>query len=172
MALTGSITLNFNAIETPAAGVSEIISAPAVVNKSYQWSWSSGVAINQADKIFADQRTLTTGATEDLDLAGVLAPLFGATLLTFVKLKAFVLFNLITNTTNITVSRPAGSTGVPIFAAVSDALAAIKPGGCFAWWDPSLAGVAVTAGTGDLITITNSAGASCVYDVIIVGTSS
>ncbi|KKK76436.1 hypothetical protein LCGC14_2863680, partial [marine sediment metagenome] len=50
---------------------------------------------------------------------------------------------------------------------------AIKPGGCFQFADPSAAGVTVTAATGDIIQVTNSAaGTGVTYDVVIVGSSS
>ena len=68
------------------------------------------------------------------------------------------------------VTRPA-SNGVPLFLAASDGLD-VKPGGCFLWLAPDATGVAVTAGTGDLINIANSSsGTSVTYDVVIIGAS-
>lgn len=74
------------------------------------------------------------------------------------------------NTNNVVVTRPA-TNGLVLFAAASDALAGLKPGGLFLFTDPSAPGLAVTAGTGDLLTISNSgAGTSVTYDIVIVGT--
>lgn len=130
---------------------------------------ASGTGANSADLLFHDQRTLAASATEDLDLAGVLADAYGATL-TFVELRAVLISAASGNTNNVNVTRPA-SNGVPLFLAASDGIA-VQPGGLFMWSCPADAKVAVTASTGDLLTITNSAGSTPVtYDVVIVGTS-
>jgi hypothetical protein len=86
------------------------------------------------------------------------------------RIKAILVKAASGNTNNVNVSRPA-SNGVPLFLAASDGIA-VLPGGAFLWVAPNAAGVAVTAGTGDLLTFTNSAGtASVTYDVVIVGAS-
>jgi hypothetical protein len=131
---------------------------------------SNGTSANAADLMFHDQRTLTASGTEDLDLAGGLTnPLTGAAM-TFVELRAVLITAAAANTNNVVLSRPA-SNGVPLFSAASDAIP-IPPGGTFLWACPADGKVAVTAGTGDLLTITNSAGSTSVtYDVAILGTS-
>lgn len=139
------------------------------LRETIEQEFANGTGANQANNTFHDTRTLTTGASEDLDLAGVLTNPFGATL-TFTKIKAIIIHAAEANTTNLTISRP-NANGLPLFAAANDALAALKPGGLFVFTDPSSAGLAVTGGTGDLITITNAAGASASYDVIIIGTT-
>jgi len=132
-------------------------------------SLANGVAAGQADRVFTDRRTLIASATEDLDLAGVLIDAFGAAI-TFAKIKALIIKAADGNTNNITVSRPAGATGVPLFLAISDGFV-LPPGFTNAWFG-SGAGVVVTPGTGDLITITNAAaGTPVTYDVVIIGTS-
>lgn len=129
---------------------------------------TSGTSAGQADRVFSDTRTLGASATEDLDLAGVLTDAFGA-VITFAKIKAVVIKAAAGNTNNVNVSRPAGATGVPLFLAISDGFV-VPPGFTFAWFG-SGTGVTVTAGTGDLITITNGAGTNSVtYDVILIGT--
>ncbi len=140
-------------------------------NPAYRFfkNLASGVGANQADKLFTDQRTLAASGTENLDLAGSLVDAFGATL-TFVKLKLLAIFAAGGNTNTVDVTRPA-TNGVPLFNAASGGLS-VRPGGAFIWFSPDLTGVAVTAGTGDLITVTNGgAGTSITYDVFIVGTS-
>ncbi|MEV6306481.1 hypothetical protein AB0M02_44235 [Actinoplanes sp. NPDC051861] len=130
---------------------------------------ADGTGANSADRMFHDQRTLAASASEDLDLAGVLASPFGATL-TFVELRAVMICAASTNTNNVRVTRPA-SNGVPLFLAASDGLD-IPPGGLFLWSCPADGKVSVTAGTGDLLTVANSSSGSTVtYDVVIVGTS-
>lgn len=130
---------------------------------------ASGTGANQADRIFHDQRTLGASATEDLDLAGSLTGPLGSTL-TFARIKLVLVTAAAGNTNNVQVTRPA-SNGVPLFLAASDGIA-IRPGGGFLWWAPDSTGVAVTAGSGDLLTFTNSAGSTGVtYDVVIIGAS-
>jgi hypothetical protein len=131
-------------------------------------SLTNGTGAAQADRVFTDTRTLAASATEDLDLAGVLTDAFGA-VITFAKIKAVVIKAANGNTNDVNVARAAAN-GVPLFVAAGDGLG-IKPGGSFAWFC-SGTGVTVTAATGDLLTITNSAGGTGVtYDVVIIGTS-
>lgn len=132
-------------------------------------TWTSGTTVDKADLIFHDQRTLGTSATEDLDLAGSLSSAYGSTL-TFVELRALMIFASTGNTNNVNLTRPA-SNGVPLFLAASDGIP-VGPGGMFLWFGPADGKITVTAATGDLITLTNSAGSTTVtYDVIIIGTS-
>jgi hypothetical protein len=131
-------------------------------------SFVSGVAAGMADRVFTDRRTLAASATEDLDLAAVLLDAFGAAI-TFAKIKAIFVKGAPGNTNDVLVTRPAAN-GVPLFTAVSAGLP-VKPGGAFAWFAPGT-GVTVTAGTGDLITVTNgAAGTPVTYDIVIIGTS-
>ncbi len=129
---------------------------------------ASGTGAAQADMVFTDTRTLGASATEDLDLAAVLVDAFGTTM-TFAKLKGVLFFADAGNTNNVQVTRPAAN-GVTLFLAVSDGLS-IPPGGCFVLAWPGT-GLTVTAGTADLITVTNSAGSTGVtYKVVLIGTS-
>ena len=133
-------------------------------------SLANGTGANQADVLFTDTRTLAPSAAEDLDLAGVLSGALGTTT-TFAKVKAVIITAAAGNTNSVQVPRP-GANGVPLFLAAADGLA-IPPGGVFAFAGPGAAGLcSVTGGTGDLLTITNSAGGTGVtYSVAIVGTS-
>lgn len=129
---------------------------------------TNGTGASQADKVFTDTRTLTASATEDIDLAAVLTDAFGATL-TFAKVKAVIISAAAANTNDVQVTRPA-SNGVPLFMAASDGIA-LKPGYSFAFFGAGT-GVTVTAGTGDLLTLTNSAGSTSVtYTIVVIGTS-
>jgi hypothetical protein len=134
-----------------------------------QFTLDNGTGANQADKIYLDTNTLAASGTANVDLAGSLTDMFGAAL-TFVKIKAMFIAAKIDNTNDVQVTRP-GTNGVPLFMAAGDGIA-LQPGSMFAWISPGVNGVAVTAGTGDLLTFTNSgAGTGVTYDVVIVGTS-
>lgn len=122
-------------------------------------------AINQCDLMFQDTRTLAASGTEDLDVAGVLATAFGVTI-TAAELVLLYVKAHAANTNNVNVTRPS-SNGVPMFLAAGDGVA-ILPGENFLRLSEH--GIAVTASTGDLITITNSGGTTGVtYDVLIIG---
>jgi hypothetical protein len=129
----------------------------------------NGTGAGQADRVFTDTRTLTASAAESLDLAGALTDAFGATV-TFARIKTVIVAALATNTNDVQVTRPA-SNGVPLFMAAGDGIP-VRPGGAFAWFCSDVTGIAVTAGTGDLLTLTNSAGTTSVtYTILIFGCS-
>jgi hypothetical protein len=165
MALSTSIRAGISAMLTNALDHG---TASMPVTLTNDTTMATGTATGRADLVWGDQRTLSASATEDLDLAGSLTGLLGGTL-TIVKLKAIMVKAASGNTNNVRIIRPAAN-GVPLFAAASDEIA-VQPGGTFLWVAPG-AGITVTAGTGDLLTFTNSAGGtSVVYDVVFVGTS-
>ncbi len=166
MALTTRINLDLTSTLT---SVLDLVTASAPLVQTHQIDLATGTGADQADLIFSDTRTLTASATEDLDLAGVLTSAFGATL-TFARIKLLRVRAAAANTNNVVVSRAAAN-GVPIFSAANDAIP-VLPGGELWWVAPNAAAIAVTAGTGDLITVTNSAGSTSVtYDVVIIGAS-
>lgn len=166
MALSATLRMGVDATLTRTA---DFESASSRIAKALSISLTDGTGAGQADTIFKDTRTLTASATEDLDLAGALTNVYGVTT-TFARIKALIVLAASGNTNNVNVIRPA-SNGVPLFLAASDGLP-VKPGGGFAWFAPDATGIAVTATTGDLITLTNSAGTTSVtYDIIIIGAS-
>lgn len=140
------------------------------LNFAKQMVLAQGVGAGQADMMWSDQRTITASSTDALDLAGSLTGPFGGTL-TFARIKMIVVLAAAANINNVNVVMPA-SNGVPLFLAAADGIA-VKPGGVFFWYDPSAAGVVVTAATGDLLNVVNSgAGTPVTYDIHIIGASS
>lgn len=130
-------------------------------------SLSNGTGSGQASQVWHDRRTLTASATENLDLAASLVNAFGVTL-TFARIKLVLVRALAANTNDVQVQR-GSSNGVPLFMAASDGIA-LGPGELFLYFSPTT-GKAITAGTGDILTITNSAGSTSVsYEIVIIGT--
>ena len=122
-------------------------------------------ATNKANLLFSDTRTLAASANENIDLAGSLADAFGATI-TAAEVVAIYIAAKSTNTNSVNVTRPASNGFAGPFLAASDGIS-IKPGEYALFVSQS--GWAVTAGTGDLINIANSAGSTSVdYDIIVV----
>lgn len=166
MALIGTkLAVSLDTVQTNAL---DLLTGRAPVELLKEISLGSGTGAQQVDRLFTDRRTLAASATENLDLAGVLSDAFGAAL-TFAKLKAILVIADSANTNNVNVIREA-TNGVPAFLTAGDGVP-VLPGGVFLWVAPG-AGVTVTAGTGDLLTFTNSAaGTSVTYDVYLLGTS-
>jgi hypothetical protein len=133
-------------------------------------NFTNGTGASQVDMVFADQRVINASTTEDLDVAaGGLTTAFGAAY-TIAEMKGLMVCASSGNTNNVVLGGDANS--VP-FLSTAATTVAIKPGGCFMLADPSAGGVAVTAGTGDIIQVANSgAGTTVTYDIIILGSSS
>ena len=168
MAVTASVTQSVAGSQNTAL---DLGTATFPFAASASVAYSSGTGAGQVDLVFTDTRTLAASGTENLDLAGSLTGAFGATL-TFARIKAIHFSAAAANTNNVQVTYPA-SNGVPFFMAAGDGIA-LRPGAAFTWSSGTAdaTGVLVTAGTGDLITVTNSAGTTSVtYNVVIVGCS-
>lgn len=128
---------------------------------------TNGTTDGKANLVWSDQRTLAASATENLDLAGVLSGAFGATL-TFAEIVAIIVRAADGNTNNVEVGGAASNAFATPFGDASDVVV-IPPGGAMMLLAPNT-GWAVTASTGDLLKIANSAGGTGVtYDILIVG---
>lgn len=161
---------SFFELEAEVTSPLDLSTPTNLISVARQLDLAQGSGAGQADMVWSDQRTVAASATDALDLAGSLSGPFGGTL-TFARIKMLVLIASLGNTNNCNLVMP-GSNGVPLFLAASDGIG-VRPGGAFVWFDPSAAGVVVTAATGDLLNVVNSgAGTSVTYDIHIVGASS
>lgn len=126
-----------------------------------------GTGLDQANHVFTDTRTLAASATETLDLAGGLTDALGATL-TFTAIKAILIEAAAANTNSVVF----GGGSNPFrgwFADATDKLS-IPPGGFLLLTDPTAAGQAVIAATGDLLLVANSSsGTGVTYTITILG---
>jgi len=166
--LNASVSVQIKGDYLAAADLGEV---KQEVSKRALLALSSGVVADQADLIFADQRTLAASGTEDIDLAGTLLDAFGA-VINFAKIKAILITAAKANTNNVVVGGKGATGYVGPFGANTHTIA-IPPGGVFLIAGPALAGLgAVGAGATDLLKILNSAaGTPVTYDIIIIGTS-
>ena len=131
---------------------------------------ANGTGLGQADRIFHDNRTLTASATEDLDLAGVLVDAFGATL-TFARIKALIVAADAGNTNNVIVGGAATNQFLTWVGAATHTVT-VRPGGVLLLAASDATAYVVTAATGDLLRIANSAGGTSVsYSIVLVGAS-
>lgn len=166
MGLTSRIAVE---ITSKLSSVLDLKTVASDLAKRYTLDLANGVAAQQANVIWDDQRTLAPSAVDSLDLAGGgLVDAFGAAFAP-AKVKAILIFAAKANLNNLTLFGDAAH--VPILNTVATTIT-LHPGGFFVVEFPALAGVPVTAGTGDIVKITNAAGVnSVVYDIIIIGTN-
>jgi hypothetical protein len=146
----------------------DVANAAQEINLRRGLDVTPGTGSGQADLLFMDTRTLAASGTEDLDLAGGLTDAFGATL-THVEVVALMISAAAGNTNNVLVGGAASNAWAALFGASNDVLV-LKPGAtAMVFCD---AGYAVTAGTGDLLKIANSAGSTGVtYTIAVIGRS-
>ncbi|MFE0036833.1 hypothetical protein [Streptomyces sp. NPDC059015] len=143
--------------------------APQSLSRSM--SLASGTGAGKADRIFGDRRTLAASATEDLDLAGVLLDSFGAQI-TFARIKGILIAAAAGNTNNVVIGNATTNAWSTLLGATGTVT--LRPGAFLAVGTgvADATGYAVTAGTGDLLKVANSAGSTSVtYDVVIIGAS-
>jgi len=167
MALTTRLQVIANAHLQSAL---DLVTAEAKLAKQWAVDLATGTGADQADKVFSDQRTLTASATEDLDLAGSLVDALGATI-TFARIKALIIRAASGNTNNVVIGAAGANPWTGPLGGTTPTIT-LRPGGLVCLIAPDATAWAVTAGTGDLLKVANSAGSTSVtYDIVIIGAS-
>jgi hypothetical protein len=134
--------------------------APDIGTSTHEFSvhrrinFANGTGANQATNVFVDTRSVAASSNEELDLAGVLVNALGQTL-TFTAIKAIRIHADPDNGGNVVVGGAASNAFPGPFGDATDTLS-IAPGGLVTMVNPSAAGWAVNAGTGDKLKIANS----------------
>lgn len=165
MPLDTKVIINVSANQT---SVLDLETPQSALSLPLALALTNGVGAGQADEKWSDERTLTTGQNEDLDLNGTaLQNAFGVNL-ALARVKYLLVVADPTNTTNITVGGAPSNAWVGPFGAATHTIT-LKPGGIIEVFDPSAGGYPVTAGTGDLLRVTNAAGATAKYRIVVVG---
>lgn len=167
MSLSTKLILELTSTQTNPL---DIEAGSSTLNISKQINLANGTSAGQATKKFSDRRTLSASASEDLDLAGGLTDAFGASL-TFTKVKVLYVAAAAANSNNVIVGGAGANGFTTMFDDASDQFV-LRPGAfiLLAAGSADATGYAVTASTGDLLTIANSAGGSSVsYDIAIIG---
>ena len=142
-----------------------------IASLSVDDSLANGTAIDQADVLWHDRRTLAASTSEDLDLAGSLVSALTGAAVTFAKIKCIYIKNRASTAGYILAVGGASSNQFVGWVANASDIVNIGPDGVMLLWNPSLAGYAVTASTGDLLKINNTGGGSLDYDIVLIGTS-
>lgn len=138
---------------------------------SYSKSLANGTAASQADRIYLGQHTIAASGTLDLDLAGSLTDVFGS-VITFARVKAVLIVPASTSTASgFKVGAAAVNQFYGFFNAATDA-EKVDATGVFFKSRTDATAWPVTAGTGDLLRVTNlDAANAAVLNVAIVGCS-
>lgn len=160
------ISLNLTAtINNPKAQQSVV----AAMNIAKTIGMTSGTGLLQADRLFADTRTIAISGTDSLDLAGVLIDAVG-TLLTFARVKFLYVAASAANTNNVVIGN--GTNPFINWITPSTGAIPVRPGGFLALLATDATAYPVTPATGDILLATNSgAGTTVTYDVVIIGSS-
>jgi len=148
-------------------GASDLGTPSAPVDFAKRIAISAGTdALGKADILWADTRTLAASATENIDLVGVLAGLLGGTV-TAAEITA-ILIQADKGNTNDVVAFGAASN--PFNGPLSGTTPKLTVGPDDIALITNKKGWPVTAGTGDIILVANSAtGTPVTYTIIIVG---
>lgn len=133
---------------------------------------ADGIGADQADVFWSDTRTIAASGSDALDLTGggLLNGLRVAA--NFAKVKA-IFVSVPSSAPALGVSLTPGTNGVANLFGGTSQLLRILPGGSVLLANPTATGiVSVTAGTADILTVTNpNGGAAVTYSIMIVGTS-
>jgi len=157
------------AVSVEQSSSGDINTALNTITQALTTQLLDGTGADQANQAFSDERTLAASTSENLDLAGGLTDVFGSAI-TFTKIKAMAVFAGANNGDNIEVGG-AGSNGFDSWVGASGDKVNVPPGGMLLLTAPDLAGLSVTASTGDLLTINNTdSGASGTYKIVLIGT--
>ena len=138
----------------------------------YSESLADGTAVDTADKVWHDTRSITTGANDDLDMTALTHSIFGSTVtITFAKVKAILIVNT-SETTGDELRIDTSVANAILTPFASSATTKIEIGADSALLLSSKKdGWAVTAGTGDILRIHNPNAGTVSYKIVIIGTS-
>lgn len=163
-ALTSSGTMIQNDL---AAVQSDVWNGSSTDLPSTVFSFTDGVAVDQANKWYRAKRTLAPG-NDDLNLAGGLtAPITGAAL-TFTAIKSILMAVYSPDGTKLLRVGPAAVAN-PFIGPFKGTNPYVDVPYMLHLINPSAAGWSVTAGTGDILRITNPGATSVDYAIWIIG---
>lgn len=168
MALTTDIQVTMSNQHTKALDLS---TPTDVLPVTKQFSWTSGTGDDQADIQWHDQRTVTDGSDDDIDLVGALSDAFGDTF-SPARIKAIWIENLNTQE-ELHIGPGAVSNPFTSWIAGTQPYIILPPGGGILLVAPKATAWVCTAGTADILRITNPsiADVDVTYNIVVIGAS-
>ena len=119
--------------------------------------------------LWHDIRILAGSANETFDLYGGIEDNFGE-VINFTTVRAFSIINRNPSTdADGILEVGAGTNAWSTWLGDPTDLVKIGPGGCMFIWNPSSAGCAVTAGTGDILKVNNTGAGDIEYQIAFIG---
>jgi hypothetical protein len=165
-----STTLKLNIL----AAISEALDKGTrsyALNEAWTHALADGSGANQANKMYQDTAAATTTYDLDSTLAVAATGAGGGptTSVSFTRIVAVAIKAAVANSAQIKVGGDFILTKylVPGADTLSAVTIPVKPGGWFVFTAPDVTGVAVTASTGDEITVTVTG--SDAFDILIIG---
>jgi len=153
--------------------VFDLRTATDVVNVTGSMTLSDGTGANAGNQQWTDQRTLASGANEELDMYGTLTNAFGD-VINFARVRCIFIRNLSTTDT-LLIGGAASNAFSTMFASATDILvlgpATSAQQSFVLLCRPDATGYVVTTGTGDKLKIAHGSttSTSLSYDVTIIG---
>lgn len=165
MALTGNLRVSVNTDLTSTLDKGTATSSESI---NISMAITNGTGASQGNQVFSDTRTLSASSNEELDLAGSLSNGLGSTV-TFTRIIALVVEADADNGDTISVGGAAAN-GWETWVGATGDLVKVRPGGALVLKASDATGYAVTAGTGDLLKITNDDSAAAgSYTIYLIG---
>jgi hypothetical protein len=173
MGLTAELLVRLTATQTGSNDFGGPAFTPRVEKRL---QFESGTAAGQADILWVDERTVASGANDDIDLAGVLTGAFGASIVA-AELVALLVINGprsegSVNTTALTIGDAASNPIAGFLGGTDPTIGPIQPGGFVALGAGHASGLGVvTGGAADVLRIANAAGAAATYQIAVLARS-
>lgn len=169
LSVTARLRVLLDVVETnTSAGVQERSSVLQHTIEYDSGEQTSGTTSGKQDRVWSDLQTVAAGVPDTWDLAGTLTSELNGATVTFVEITGMLIRNKST-TTGEYLEVGAGSNPFAGWVkAAGDALI-VGPGGMLVLTAP-IDGLAVTSGTGDILTITSASG-TITYDIVLLGRS-
>ncbi len=166
--LTANLITEFNWSAERSNGA---VFATSVFRDAYRiaQALTFGASPGMVNQMFCDERTITVASlTDDIDLSGVLANVFGETI-TFREIAGILIYNLSTVIDQVLyVGGKSGNGWTAPFGASSISKDTVLPSGI--WTRGSTVdSYPVVAGSSDVLRIQNGGNTSITYDIIIFG---
>lgn len=167
MAVGASVLLKVSATESGAPSVGSSLWTAGFENVL---TFGNGTTSGNIDLVYVAERTVSSGANDDVDVAGALSSGLGTSIAAAEVVGIAIVNKQKDGTANTTSLIIGGSTnGLPGY---TSAVESIAPGGMYMVVSPDASGIAtVTAGTGDILRITNGSGAQNKYMLAIFARS-
>lgn len=164
MAVAADVLVRVRAVETASADLGTP-KATWVCEQSA--SYATGTSASQQDLVYQDTRSIAA-TTSTIDLAGSLTSPINGTAITMAEVTCLMIRNK-SSTSGEVLTVGAGSNPLVNWIGASGDAVKVGPGGCLFISSP-IDGYAVTAGTGDILTL-DSGAATISVDILILGRS-